>query len=89
MVSNKAIIGCQSNETKEEVRVDLILKGGPAEGEVHRNVVDSCVIFRRFAKSPDARYKDSGANNASGLCIFDHTPLRRGEPEQQEGVCDA
>lgn len=69
--------------------MDLILKGGPAGGEVHRNVANTCVIFRRFNKSPDARYKDSGANNASGFCIFDHAPLRRGELEQQEGVHDA
>jgi len=68
--------------------VDIIIKGGPCDGETDR-VPDYCVIYRRSAKGPSARYKNSGTHDPSGRCIFEHVPPRPGQPELMEGVYDA
>jgi hypothetical protein len=65
--------------------ITIILKGGPADGESHR-VTDTCGIFTRYAKAPDARYRNAYNLDAAGQRIFKHWPLKPGEAEQIEGV---
>ena len=66
----------------------VILKGGPCDVETHRNVPDHCVILRRHARGPTARYKTTCVDDADGRRIFEHWPPQTGEPEPTEGIYD-
>jgi hypothetical protein len=68
--------------------MDISLKGGPCDGETHQRIPDHCVILRRHAKGPNARYKTTGTDDADGRRLFEHFPPRPGEPEPTEGVHD-
>jgi hypothetical protein len=65
--------------------MDIILKGGPLDGEPDR-VPDHCGIYTQYAKSKNARYKDSGTSDANGRRIFEHWPPKPGEADPTEGV---
>jgi hypothetical protein len=68
--------------------MDIILKGGPFDGQTDRVPAD-CLTYRRRAHSPEARYRDSGTDDTVGRRIFNHAPLKPGEAEQAQGVHDA
>jgi len=65
--------------------MDIILKGGPADGETYR-AGEACGVFTRYGKSPNSRYRNIYADDSTGRCIFEHWPLKPGEAEQREGV---
>jgi hypothetical protein len=69
--------------------VKIVLKDGPLNGDTDPKVGEFCGIYRRSAKGPNARYKDSGTTDAQGRRIFEHWPPKPGEPEPTEGVHDA
>jgi hypothetical protein len=68
--------------------MDIILKGGPLDGRTDRVPVE-CLIYRRGAHGPDARYMDSGTDDDAGQRIFKHAPLKTGEAEQAQGIHNA
>ena len=53
---------------------EIILRGGPADGEVHGDVPAGCTIYTRLAKHPDARYRDTGTVDAPGRRVFEYFP---------------
>jgi len=69
--------------------MNIILKGGPLDGETDVNLRDDCVIYRRRARGPDARYRTTGTDDANGHRVFEHFPPKPGQPEPTEGVHDA
>jgi hypothetical protein len=69
--------------------MNVYLKGGPCDGETVNNVKDTSGIVTRFAKDPEARYKNTGTDDGQGRRIFEHFPPKPGEPTPTEGVHDA
>jgi hypothetical protein len=68
--------------------MNIVLKGGPLDGETDRVSEDSRFYYR-FAKGPDARYRATEADDNSGRRIFEHFPPKPGQPEPTEGVHEA
>ena len=66
----------------------IILQGGPLDGQTDR-VQETCVIYRRGARGPDARYRTTGTDDAQGRRVFEHDPPKAAEPEPTEDVHDA
>jgi hypothetical protein len=66
----------------------IILKGGPLDGETDE-VSAYCVIYRRRAAGPNARYRTTGSDDAKKRRIFEHWPPTPSEPEPNEGIHDA
>lgn len=67
----------------------IVLKGGPLDGQTDTNIREECVIYRRRAQGPNARYRTTGADDDQGRRVFEHWPPRSGEPEPTEGIHDA
>ncbi len=67
----------------------IILKRGQLDGQTDQNVPENCLIYRRSAVSPIARYRDSGLTDSNGFRIFEHWPPNPDGLEPTEGVHDA
>jgi hypothetical protein len=52
----------------------IVLRGGPGDKELHREVAVGCTMFNRLAQKPDSRYIDSGQVDGHGRRIFGHSP---------------
>ena len=53
---------------------EIVLRGGPADGEVHGEVPAGCTIYAPLAKHPDARYLDTGTTDGPGRRVFEYSP---------------
>ena len=67
----------------------IILQGGPLDGQTDLNVRDDCLIYRRRAQGPSARYRSTETDDARGYRIFEHWPPKPDEPQSTEGIHDA
>ena len=65
------------------------LLNGPLDGQTDSKARDTCVIYRRRASGPTARYRNTGKIDNAGYHLFEWYPPKPDEPEPTEEVYDA
>lgn len=57
--------------------LEIILKGGPCDGLVERDVPATSTVYEKWSQSPSGRYLATGEVDDSGRRVFGFAPSPR------------